>query len=1283
MPRIEIRHLEDFAERPIGKVYLGELVRRLVYATTAKRQPNLHFLAGESNGYAGWDGWVEVTYEENGVVRRHRSLWELSADKKFESKFLRDFQSAKTKLLPHGWKKDEVIYVGLTLRSVTPKALDKIKAKFSSTERRKWAGVVLLAADDLVQWIEKNPTVEDWATDELQIGVGRFGRSLNYWYSSWTKQTTPPVTEQLLTAGRDISKLSSIFRVDAESVSTIQCDSTEEAIALIYCAVQTLPESDAQIVLASSLVVIDQGNAEKLADVTCSPLGMPTVVLAPPATVHRNRLIRAGYRVIQVLGRADDSSDVIRFERSNVQDFAAALAQSMELNELDAEVCARSVGCSVSIWHIQNLFKQAQQPDLPDWATTQDMAAVVAAIFAGAWREDSVPDMAVLGTLSGMREEQFIDALSPFASCVAPLLELVGSSRFVVAPTAAFEFIQRVITKHHIARLSEAVASVFSGVSPDVKDRWLGLTQTPRVRDSHQELSRGLRDGLAETLLRIAVLGDPLAKSGALQGHASAQGYVDHLMRKLDGLSSDPRILASLDQQLPVLIEAAPSPFLDALDALIQGAPDQLSLMLADESGIFGRSFQTGLLWGLEALAWSRDLLPRAASILASLARLDPGGQLSNRPSKSLWEIFLPWHPGTSCTPATRAEILRSVVEHEPEVGWRLLVDLLPGNRSISTRTHRPSWRSLGQLDRSSVKRSEVVEAYELTVMLALEFAGTDPAKLLDLVGFYPNLSPHHKSSLEAALREVSRSSAAPDALQRLWWRLDKLCRKHSSFADADWAMPSAELVRLQDIAGGFSLKDPVLKHRWLFDEQFPDLGGQRDDYGKRSKELQVRRQKALNEVLSAKGWEGIHQLISVVSYGYIVGTEVGRLECEDIEVLQAMNSWQALHAPDWMVFRSASTSRASIKGSAWTSCLLDFARSHGWPPLSVAMALVDYPDERETYDTVRALGEEVGKEYWTRRFGFVRGADDDIDAFRTAVEQLVHYGRAVDLIDQNWSDLPKLGYELVLRVIDSFIEQLPKAERLRSSGTIQHDLQSLFNWLLKEPGIELDTLARREYALLPLLTDHGISRSDLALHELLKQQPQFFVDVVCDLYKPASSERELAPGDVEQAKLRAHVAYELLGSWKTPPGLSEGIVDAKALGAWVDAAREMLRARDRAEVGDQTIGKLLFYLPVESSDGAFPPIALRILLERWRSSQLERGIELEAFNSRGVYSKNFLEGGSQERGLASQWFGHAAAMGAKWTRAKRLCTRIGEMWMRQAEAEDLDAKRDRVRQSR
>lgn len=1284
MPRIEIHNLQTLAERPAGKTHLGELIRRLIYATVAKQQPNLHFLAGESNGYAGWDGWVEVTYEENGSVRRHRSLWELSTDRNFDGKFKRDFKSAETKTIPNGWSKCDVVYVGLTLRSVTPEALASIKEEFSVVERAKWGGIVLLAADDLVQWIEKMPSVEDWATDEFQIGSGRFGRSLEHWFSVWSKQATPPVTEQLLTAGRDVSRITTAFRAENGLVSTLLCDSTEEAIALIYCAVKTLSESDAQLVMASSLVVEDDGNADRLANQPLSQMAMPTVILAPPATRHRNRLVQAGYRVLEVLGRANDSSNVIRFERASVQDFSAALENSMGFAAVDAEVIARSVGSSVSIWHIRSLFSNAQEPTLPVWADGQQQTdAVVAAVFAGAWREDSARDMAVVSALAGMDEARLSGALSPYANCATPLLELIGSSRFVIAPTAAFEFIRRGITRHHIARLSSAVSSVFNGISTAVDDRWRGTSNAIAPSNPREELSNGLRDGLAETLLRIAVLGTPLVQSGALQGYSTAQSYVNHLIRQLDGLSTDPRILASLNSQLPVLIEAAPSPFLEALDALIQGAPDGLSLMLADESGIFGRSFHTGLLWGLEALAWSKDLFPRVAYLLASLDRIDRGGHISNRPFRSLCEIFLPWHPGTSCDPRTRTEVLRGVVEHEPEVGWKLLVALLPGKTSTSTPTHRPRWRNLGQLDRRSIRRSEVVEAYELTIALTLQIAGSDPSKLADLVEQYPSLSLQDRAVLEEALRNASRSTAAPEALQRLWFRIDKLCRHHASFADADWALPKSDLMRIQAIADGFVLGDPVLRHRWLFDEQFPDLGGRDDDYDERARKLQARRRAALFDVLASKGWDGIHQLVSTVTYRYIVGNEVGQLECDDGEVLDAMNDWQALEVPEWMAFRSASCSRVAVRGSTWTSHLLNYADANSWPPVSIAMALVDYPDQKQTYDTVRGLGDDVRREYWTRRLGYLRGGKEDLEAFGSAVGEFVQYGRAADLIDQNWSDLPRLGHERVLEIIDSFIARPPDLEKIRSFGSIQHDLQSVFDWLRKQPAVDIETLARREYALLPLLTNHGLERRDLALHELLRQQPEFFVDVVCDLYKPSSTDRELADTDIETAKARAHVAFDLLDSWKTPPGVEDGAVIVEKLGVWVDSARELLSERDRAEIGDQTIGKLLYHLPIDQSDGAFPPHALRILLERWRSEHLERGLEIESFNSRGVHSRNIDEGGRQERELAKRWHRNAQTIGSGWPRAQALCLRIAESWIQHAEAEDLDAQRDRARRSR
>lgn len=1283
MPRIETHHLQALAERPAGKAYIGELIRRLVYATTAKQQPGLHFLAGESNGYAGWDGWVEVSYEESGSVRRHRSLWELSTDRNFESKFKRDFVSAKTKTLPHGWSKSDVVYVGVTLRGVTPAALSSIKAKFSRPERDKWAGVVLLAADDLVQWIEKQPSVEDWAAEEFQIGSGRFGRALEHWYSAWSNQTTPPVSEQLLTAGRDISAVTSAFRAEGEAISTLLCDSTHEAVALIYCAIRTLSEADARLVMSSTLVVESEVSADRLAAQPVSLYAMPTVILAPPATKHRNRLVQAGYRVFQVLGRPDDSLNVIRFERASVQDFAAALEASMSSSAVDAEVSARSVGSSVSIWHIRNLFLNSQQPALPAWADGQQTDAVVAAVFAGAWREDSQRDMEVVSALAGMDEERLASALLQYANCTTPLLETIGTSRFVIAPTAAFEFIQRGITRYHIARLSNAVSLVFSGISTAVDERWRGAPAQIRSRNPRDDLSKGLRDGLAETLLRIAVLGAPLVQSGALIGFASTQGYVDHLIRKFDGLSSDPRVLASLDRQLPVLIEAAPGPFLDALDALIQGDPNGLGLMLADESGIFGRSFHTGLLWGLEALAWSAELLPRVAHLLASLDRIDIGGHISNRPFRSLCEIFLPWHPGTTCDPRTRTEILRGMLEREPEVGWKLLVALLPGKRTTSMMTQRPRWRSYGQLDRKSIKRSEVVEAYELTVSLTLEIAGFDPVKLADLVDQYPHLSSQHKATLEQALRSASRSTAAPEELQRLWSRVDKLCRHHASFSEADWALPASDLERIRTIADGFVLNDPVLTHRWLFDEQVPDLGSHGDDYDERARELQRRRRTAIAEVLSSQGWEGVHRLVSTVVYRYIVGNELGQLERDDGELLEAMNRWQAQDPPEWMAFRSISCSRAGVRGPTWTGRLLKFAEEQDWSSTSIAMALVDYPDVVQTYDTVRDLPEDVRKEYWTRRFGYLWGAKEDLNAFRTAVQEFLRYGRAADLIDQNWNDLPKLGAELVLSIVDAFIAQPLNAEKVKSLGSISHDLQRVFEWLRKQAGVDVESIARREYALLPLLTNHGIERGDLALHELLRRQPEFFADVVCDLYKPASAERDLPDTDVETARARAHVAFELLDSWRTPPGVEDGGVSVEILGGWVDAVRAQLVARDRAEIGDQTIGKLLYHLPPDQHDAASPPQALRVLLERWRSEQLERGFEIESFNSRGVYSRSIDEGGRQERELAARWRRHAEVIGTRWPRARALCLRIAESWTRHAEAEDLDAQRDRARRSR
>lgn len=54
-----------------------------------------------------------------------------------------------------------------------------------------------------------------------------------------------------------------------------------------------------------------------------------------------------------------------------------------------------------------------------------------------------------------------------------------------------------------------------------------------------------------------------------------------------------------------------------------------------------------------------------------------------------------------------------------------------------------------------------------------------------------------------------------------------------------------------------------------------------------------------------------------------------------------------------------------------------------------------------------------------------------------------------------------------------------------------------------------------------------------------------------------------------------------------------------------------------------------------------------------------------------------------QQRELAKRWHRNAQTIGSGWPRAQALCLRIAESWIQHAEAEDLDAQRDRARRSR
>jgi hypothetical protein len=238
-----------------------------------------------------------------------------------------------------------------------------------------------------------------------------------------------------------------------------------------------------------------------------------------------------------------------------------------------------------------------------------------------------------------------------------------------------------------------------------------------------------------------------------------------------------------------------------------------------------------------------------------------------------------------------------------------------------------------------------------------------------------------------------------------------------------------------------------------------------------------------------------------------------------------------------------------------------------------------------------------------------------------------------------------------------------------------------LFDLLRGRSGVDLAELARREYAYLPLLT-RSFEKRELALHNILSREPRFFVDVICDLYKPHSAEQEKGPVADERQR-RAHFAWDLLRSWHHPPAVDEkGQVDAEELREWITESRMLASEKDRKSVADQHIGNVFYYYPRDPSDSAWPHVELRNLIEELKSDDIEKGIALEQYNSRGVVSYGLYEGGDQERTIAEKWRNWARTVGIRWPRTQNMLERIAASWNREATQRDVEAEKERLRSS-
>jgi len=928
----------------------------------------------------------------------------------------------------------------------------------------------------------------------------------------------------------------------------------------------------------------------------------------------------------------------------------------MGLGPQDASQTASMSGRSVTILARRIPSGTARKPE---WDGRQEL---VPALLAGAWNAESPEDQAVLCALAGSATyQEYETKLSGFLRMQDSPLEHEGHVWKVRAPVDMFVQIGSLLGKTDFDRLSAAAKSVFSEQDPSLE---LLPEERPYAGLSGKTFkhSEWLRDGLANTLRLLAVF----HKEARVDVPGGAEGFVRRVIEELPGLKEDWHLIASLGQQIPTLMEAAPRPLLAALGQMLEGDENRIRPIFRDTDALFSSSPHTGLLWGLELTAWDPEHIAIASLLLARLARIDPGGKLSNRPINSLRGIFLPWHPSTNAGLKGRLAALDSLTKHEPGVGWELTLKMLPAQHDFTGESAKPRYREAGASEKEVLTRQLVWHGYEEMIDRALILAGDNPNRWATLVPSIPNFGPKYLARA-CDLLEAYSAKASSEHRTMVWSAAKELVNRHRAFRGAAWVMPEADLGRLDSIVERLAPTDLLARAAWLFDTDHLVLAEASET--SRMDAVDKARERAVGELYNSMGPRGVVSLAERVNHPRFVGAAVP-VAVNDIAACDAMVDAALGKSERLNEFAVALSTRARWKfGGDWGARIQARSRDHRCSPEELANLVMYWDDSPATWELVRSMGSEVEASYWRRKP--VWPLSGDSQDLVSAIRMYENVGRAVPAIRAVSLSADHVPYEVLFELLDKAMEEL-NSKASPPTSMDAYEIATLFKSLRRRGDAPSVEIAKREFAYLPFFP---FGDSNLALHQLMAEDPGFFIAVLCTVFRPASGEAQQA---TPEQRARAGVGYRMLSEFHAVPGEEAGQIRGAKLKAWVDGVRQLAQKEDRAVIADEYIGHVLAYAPTDL-DGGWPHRAVRDLLEWVKSDRVEAGIQIERANMRGVVTKAMYEGGDQERVLANQAREWAAAAAA-WPRTCGMLSKIGEMWDIDASYEDQRARQDEMK---
>ncbi len=1253
---VTARHLEDWSGTLEARSVLPHLVRRLIRAT-GTGLVRVEAPAGEQTQRPGWDGLVEASGEAE-FVPKGVSAWEMGVEKDPKAKADEDF--AKRQKKSPGLVKRKSAFVFVTPRKWQKKGV-WVEEK---TKLKSWKEIRAYDSASLEEWLESAPAVDIWLARQLGLCPPGLIDVEEYWKD--LKALTAPSFEAdvyLASRAREFDQLKEWLNGPADTL-VIERRSPSEALDFVVAA---SCKSELGEAFAARAVIVETRDAWRSlagSDSRLILLVYPSLAIEAELTAEA---VRKGHHVI-VCASGPFPTQCRRIDLPRVSGNAlqqALIAQGV--SHARAAELATIAGGSIAVLK----RRTARHPGTvhPEWSRPPNARAVAPLLLAGQWSDSSEGDRLALAKLTEAPYSEVVEHAERWAAAPDPMLRRSPSRWELVSRDDSWALVSNALGDKDLHRFKNVALEVLGEVDPACElpsdETWKAI-----ILGKVPTHSKTFQTGLAESL---ALFG---AKPP--ENSTNPSGLAACIVRSLLN-GTDWRVWGSLSSVLPLLAEASPDAFLTALENdLEKETPAVVSLFDPGSSPTFGPNFHTGLLFALEVLAWDRSSLSRVAQLLARLDEVAPPTKLGNNPMRTLTQIFMPWYPQTTVPVEDRVKILQSVLRKHPKTGWRLLLELLPTPHLMVSTNARPSFRNWTLDWSEGATRADYAFQVEACAGLVVELAGNDATRLKGAVEVFENLPQSARTKLLDRIGSIAPDTLRADDRRTLAEALREKINRHRQFATAEWAIKDPVLEQLDRLREGLEPGDAVAKNAWLFGDywkvrwQFERQGSEVEDAGKIVERL---RAKAIDEIRTETGWDGVLELAGAAAKPDQVGWAVGEAEVEgdDALILPQLLTDKRKGIAEFA--KGYVRVRQQRQGWEWVEALL-LAQWSDDHIVEFAFAL---PSEHQAWDIAATRGPKVEEQYWKKvpQFCYSKHTEDVI----RACSMFGKVGRAFDAIRQlsmaRHRDV-ELGPTAMIQVLQQGRDALSDPDQRTHVWQVDHDIKLLIQDLqnLVEAGderVEVEAVASLEWTYLELLD--GRPTNPKILHKWLEEKPKFLVELLEILFRRSDEQEGERPEPTESDRARAMQVYRLLNSWDRVPGTRpDGTVDEDILRRWIESVQTLAEQEGRREVADRRIGNVLAYAPADP-DGIWPCLAARDAIEEFGTEDLADGFEVAIMNKRGGYMKAPDEGGTQERGLAKQYFDWADALQIEWPKTAASLRRVGESYEAYARREDAEAE--------